>query len=96
MRRILTIAAAVLLAAGCDLLNEPKDYEPEGTPFTLTATGSDVDGDTLTYVWEQMDAGAMAPPNTDDGTRAIFRSFAPVTSPSRTLFDGSPSSKRSR
>ncbi|MFO7649853.1 MAG: hypothetical protein R6X13_00730 [bacterium] len=35
MKRLLTIAAAVLLAAGCDLLNEPGDYEPEGTPFTL-------------------------------------------------------------
>ncbi|QIG43586.1 hypothetical protein G5V58_13190 [Nocardioides anomalus] len=30
---------------------------PTGTPFTLTGDGSDEDGDELTYVWEQTDAG---------------------------------------
>ena len=58
---------------------------PIGTPFVLTATGSDPNGDPITYCWEQFDLGTAAPPNTDDGTRPIFRSFDPVASPSRTF-----------
>ena len=57
----------------------------KSTPFTLTATGSDPDGDSITYNWEQLNLGTAAPPNTDDGTRPIFRTFTPSTSPSRTF-----------
>jgi hypothetical protein len=56
---------------------------PAGTPFRLTGMGSDSDGDTLTYTWEQYDRGAAAPPHTDDGTRPIIRSFWPSTNPVR-------------
>jgi hypothetical protein len=56
---------------------------PNRTPFKLTATGSDPNGDALTYNWEQHDLGAAAPPNTDDGSRPIFRSFVPATVPYR-------------
>lgn len=36
MKRTIIVAAAALLVAGCSLLNDqPADYEPEGTPFTL-------------------------------------------------------------
>ena len=63
----------------------PNFTIPINTPFVLTATGSDPNGDAITYCWEQFDLGTQSPPNTDDGTRPIFRSFDPVTSPSRTF-----------
>lgn len=58
---------------------------PQGTPFTLGALGNDVDGDDVTFCWEEFDLGAASPPSTDDGSRPIFRSFAPVPNPSRTF-----------
>jgi hypothetical protein len=52
---------------------------PKGTPFYLTGTASDPDGDTLLYTWEEADAGSASPPDTDaDGNeRALFRSNPP-------------------
>lgn len=70
---------------------------PKNTPFTLTAVGSDPDADALLFGWEEFDLGTPAPPDTDDGSRPIFRSMAPVASPSRTfprlsdILNGSPS-----
>ena len=56
---------------------------PMGTPFELTASGSDGDGHTLTYGWEEYDLGPATPPQTANGP--LFRSFSPVTSSTRTF-----------
>ena len=58
---------------------------PKGTPFALMATGSDVNGDTLSFSWEEYDLGAASPPDTDaDGmARPIFRPYLPTAGGTR-------------
>ncbi|MBX3283295.1 MAG: carboxypeptidase regulatory-like domain-containing protein [Acidobacteria bacterium] len=58
---------------------------PKGTPFSLTAAGSDANGDTLTYDWQEYDLGPASPPDTDaDGnSRPIIRNYLASTSPTR-------------
>ncbi len=58
---------------------------PYQTPFTLTATGSDANGDALTYSWEEYDLGTSGNWNTPVGDAPVFRPFPPVTSGSRTF-----------
>ena len=41
-------------------VNAGSDYFiPKGTPYLLTATANDVDGDVITYCWEQLDSGRV-------------------------------------
>ncbi|HZW09743.1 MAG TPA: zinc-dependent metalloprotease family protein [Phycisphaerales bacterium] len=59
---------------------------PKGTPFTLTASGSDPDGDTLTYCWEERDLGPAARlTDPDDGQIPLNRSYPAAATPSRTV-----------
>ena len=65
-----------------------RDYTiPAQTPFVLTATASDANGDTLTYCWEQMDSALRAKNPVvsprDDGSSPLFRSFPAATNPNR-------------
>lgn len=68
------------------VVNAPAAFTiPARTPFELTAGGSDANGDSLTWLWEQFDLGAAntAGSITDTGSGPLFRSFAPTPSPSR-------------
>ncbi|MFK7934133.1 MAG: reprolysin-like metallopeptidase [Saprospiraceae bacterium] len=71
--------------------NEPEitlDYAtgffiPIGTPFQLTGSATDPDGDELFYNWEQFNLG----PQTDLGTQRVnspaFRTYEPTMNPTR-------------
>jgi hypothetical protein len=63
----------------------PDRTIPRGTPFTLTATGADSDGDALTWNWEEFDLGAASPPLNGAVSGPLFRSFPAVASRSRTF-----------
>jgi len=57
---------------------------PMGTPFFLTATGNDADGDQVFYCWEEYNRGPQRDVNApDNGSSPLFRSFEAVTSPTR-------------
>lgn len=59
---------------------------PKETPFTLTASGSDPDGDQVTFCWEQRDLGPeQSAYDSDNGRSPLFRSLAPTISPVRTF-----------
>lgn len=62
-------------------------FIPIGTPFKLTASGSDMDGDTVFYNWEQFDAGtgsaSFSPIENPRGDAPIFRSVPPTEDPTR-------------
>ena len=59
----------------------PSFNIPKGTPFELTAIGTDANNDPLTYSWEEYDLGPASPPNNDaDGNaRPILRPYSPQT-----------------
>lgn len=68
-------------------VNAGADYTiPAHTPFEMTGSATDIDGDTLTYSWEQFDLGPAQGVNEgDNGSSPLFRAFLPSTSPTRTF-----------
>ena len=60
---------------------------PVSTPFELTGSASDIDGDAMTYNWEEHDLGPgsvnLNDLNNPTGTAPIFRSWNPSTSLTR-------------
>ena len=59
---------------------------PSQTPFVLTVSASDINGDTLSYCWEEFDKGGAQDPTSaprDNGASPIFRSYDPSPSPTR-------------
>lgn len=64
---------------------------PSGTPFRVTGQASDLDGDSLSYQWDEMDVGGDtgATDATTIGTdlpgesNPLFRSYLPKTTPER-------------
>ncbi|MEE9303783.1 MAG: zinc-dependent metalloprotease family protein [Thiotrichaceae bacterium] len=56
---------------------------PANTPFVLTGTATDANADSLTYSWEQIDAGDATDATVSTTNNAIFRSFLPTTNTHR-------------
>ncbi|MCC7325916.1 MAG: hypothetical protein IT521_03820, partial [Burkholderiales bacterium] len=57
---------------------------PANTPFALTGSATDADGDLLTYNWEEYDLGAAGPPGV--ATKPpFFRSWNATVGPTRTF-----------
>lgn len=59
---------------------------PYLTPFALTGSATDANGDPLTYLWEEFDTTSTgsAPPSPPAGSNSpIFRVFTPQSSPTR-------------
>ena len=52
-------------------------FIPISTPFELKGSGTDQDGDQLTYVWEQYDIGEEVALGTNSTTAPLFRSYKP-------------------
>jgi len=69
-----------------NIVSGEKFTIPQLTPFALRATGTDLDGDLITYSWEEFDLGEPSPPEDDLHTpRPILRSFPPAKSAVRSF-----------
>ncbi len=58
-------------------------FIPIQTPFEMNGSATDPDGDTLSYVWEGIDAGPETPLGTEIANSAIFRTYPSGTATNR-------------
>ncbi|MEM7037253.1 MAG: reprolysin-like metallopeptidase, partial [Bacteroidota bacterium] len=58
-------------------------YIPFQTPFELIGSATDLDGDSLTYCWEQFDLGPSVHPDSASGTAPLFRTWHATPDPVR-------------
>ncbi|MEP7107794.1 MAG: reprolysin-like metallopeptidase [Ferruginibacter sp.] len=67
------------------VVNAGSDFViPKSTPFVLSGSGTDPNGDPLTFSWEEIDVGGpFGTWNHPLGNAPIFRSFVPVATPVR-------------
>jgi subtilisin-like proprotein convertase family protein len=84
-----TCPVSTAIANNPPTINAGLDYTiPKSTPFILTGAGSDINGNAITYCWEQNDdattnspTASLASPTKTNGPN--FRSFKPVATPVR-------------
>lgn len=84
-----TCPTTTAIANNPPVIDAGRDYTiPISTPFILKGTGSDPEGNAVTYCWEQFDtavstfnANSIAYATKPNGP--MFRSFAPTTTPVR-------------
>ncbi|ESU29047.1 putative M12B family metalloprotease [Flavobacterium limnosediminis JC2902] len=84
-----TCPTSTAITHGTPTVNAGADYTiPISTPFMLTGSATDPNGNPLVYTWEQMDsattqtgANSVASPTKTGGPN--WRSFEPTTSPTR-------------
>ncbi|MDI1256860.1 MAG: GEVED domain-containing protein [Flavobacterium sp.] len=80
-----TCQTTVATGNAIPVVSAGADYTiPKSTPFLLTGTATDANGDALTYDWEEMDNGtASTAPSATKTTGPNFRSYVASTSPVR-------------
>ncbi len=67
-------------------VNYPDNFFiPISTPFQLTGSAIDPDGDPMTYCWDEKDLGPTTTLGNPVGDSPLFRWFTPTTSPTRTF-----------
>jgi len=73
------------LNSNAPLVDAGPDFViPKGTPFKLVGSGSDADGDPITFGWEQVDNEITAIPPSETATGgAVYRSYNPSENPVR-------------
>lgn len=65
------------------IVNQPADFLPVGTPFSLDGFAIDAEADSLSYCWEQWDLGSPGATHANTVFGPIIRSREPVADPER-------------